>query len=375
MSLMRVLRNMLPGVVLLLLTAAPARAQAPVPGACLDGTLPNGALSKICVPSSGWNGALLVYAHGYIAFNEPLDFQHLELPDGTNLPTLVQQLGFAFATTSYRQNGLAILEGSADILELLDAFTAAAGAPQRTYLAGVSEGGIIAALLAERAPERFTGVLSTCGPIGSFRGQITYVGDFRVLFDLHFPGLLPGSPIAIPDDLIANWETQYAPAIAAAVRADPARALQLVRVARAAYDPANFDTVVETIIGVLWYNVFGTNDAMAKLGGNPYDNRSRWYSGTSADLLLNLLVPRYTAAPAAVAAMSLYETSGQVTLPLVTLHTIGDEIIPYAHEILYRAKAQTSGAGRLVMIPVYRYGHCSFTTTDVLSAFFLLLVL
>lgn len=359
----------------LLTTLGPAAARAAVPGACVDGVLPHGALSRICVPASGWNGALLVFAHGYIAFNEPIDFQHLDLPDGTNVPTLVQQLGFAFATTSYRQNGLAILEGSADILELVDAFTATVGAPARTYLAGVSEGGIIAALLAERAPERFTGVLSTCGPIGSFRGQVSYVADFRALFDVHYPGLLPGSAIAVPDEVIASWDAQYVPAIEAAVRADPGRALQLVRVARAAYDPADFETVVQTVVGVLWYNVFGANDATAKLGGNPYDNRTRWYSGTSNDLLLNLLVKRYAAEPAAVAAMAPYETSGQVTLPLVTLHTIGDEIIPYAHELLYKAKAQTSGEGRLFQLPVYRYGHCSFTTADVLTGFFLLLVL
>jgi pimeloyl-ACP methyl ester carboxylesterase len=375
MSLIPSVRVVVLGLLFGWITAAPARAQPAVPGACIDGVLPHGALSKICVPSWGWNGSLVVYAHGYIAFNEPIDFQHLALPDGTNLPALIQQLGFAFATTSYRQNGLAILEGSADILELVDVFTATIGPPQHTYLAGVSQGGIIAALLAERAPGRFTGVLSTCGPIGSFRAQITYVGDFRVLFDLHFPGLLPGSPISVPQDAIAKWDTKYAPAIEAAVRADPARALQLVRVARAAYDPADFETVVKTILGVLWYNVFGTNDASAKLGGNPYDNRSRWYTGTANDLLLNLLVRRFAADPAAVMAMAPYETSGQLTTPMVTLHTIGDEIIPYAHELAYRAKAPASGAEPLVVIPAYRYGHCSFTTTEVLSAFVLLLVL
>ena len=83
----------------------------PVPGPCVDDVLPAGALSRICVPAQGWNGSLIVYAHGYVAFNEPLGFYNLELPDGTYLPDLVQSLGFAFATTSYRRNGLAILEG------------------------------------------------------------------------------------------------------------------------------------------------------------------------------------------------------------------------------------------------------------------------
>ena len=100
------------GAVLLfviLLLPATARAQA-VPGTCEDGDLPSGALSRICVPTVGWNGQLVVYAHGYVAPGLPLGFYQLTTPDGLYLPLLVQSLGYAFATTSYRQNGLAILE-------------------------------------------------------------------------------------------------------------------------------------------------------------------------------------------------------------------------------------------------------------------------
>ena len=52
----------------------------------------------------------------------PLGFYQLTTPDGLYLPLLVQSLGYAFATTSYRQNGLAILEGVADVQELVTAF-------------------------------------------------------------------------------------------------------------------------------------------------------------------------------------------------------------------------------------------------------------
>src|SRR5262245_22637649 len=88
---------------------------------CTTGVLPSGALSMLCVPP-GWNGNLIAFAHGYIESSQPLDFYHLTLPDGTSIPNLVQGLGFAFATTSYRQNGLAILEGVDDIAELVQAF-------------------------------------------------------------------------------------------------------------------------------------------------------------------------------------------------------------------------------------------------------------
>ena len=186
---MRIFHRGLVFLFLVALCALPGgRAEAQgIPGPCRDGVLPSGALGRICVPIAGWNGQLVVFAHGYVAFNEPLAFYHLQLPDGTDIPTLVQGLGFAFATTSYRQNGLAILEGVDDIRELVAAFRVAVGTPGRTYLTGVSEGGAVTALLAERSPQLFTGALATCGPIGSFRYQVDYVGDFRVLFDYFFP--------------------------------------------------------------------------------------------------------------------------------------------------------------------------------------------
>jgi pimeloyl-ACP methyl ester carboxylesterase len=378
MTTMKMLRTpflLLPVLLLTLVAGRRADAQA-VPGPCQDGLLPSGALSRICVPTFGWNGQLVVFAHGYVAFNQPLGFYHLELPDGTSIPTLVQTLGFAFATTSYRQNGLAILEGVQDMRELVDSFNAAAPLdPLRTYVTGVSEGGIIAALLAERFPDMFTGALATCGPIGSFRGQVNYVGDFRVLFDYYFPGVIPGSPTSIPPEVIDTWNTVYQPHVLAAIAANPAAARELLRVAHVPFESTDPTTIAQSVVGVLWYNIFGTNDANAKLGGNPYGNRFRWYFGSSDDLRLNRGVRRFRAASAALTALAAYETSGDLRIPLVTLHTTQDEIIPVWHELLYLVKQRPTASGVFRPIPVDRYGHCAFTAAEVLAAFGVLLTL
>ncbi len=118
------------------------------PPPCRTGSFENtGALWMICIPPVGWNGDLLVYAHGYTAFNEPLGFQNLTMPDSTYLPDLIMGLGYAFATTSYRENGLAVLNGVKDIRQLTDSFPKVARRrPGHTYLAGVSEGGLVAIL-------------------------------------------------------------------------------------------------------------------------------------------------------------------------------------------------------------------------------------
>lgn len=355
---------------LVLVGSLGARADAqPLPPGCTTGALPSGALSLVCVPPAGWNGQLVVFAHGYVAFNQPLGFYNLQLPDGTSLPGLVQALGFAFATTSYRKNGLAVLEGIEDVRELVAAFKVSVGTPFRTFITGASEGGAITALLAERSPELFTGALATCGPIGSFWGQIEYWGDFRVLFDYYFPGLIPGSPIAIPGEVIANWDAVYVPRILGALGANPSAALELLRVSRVPFDPADPSTVARSVVGVLWYNVFATNDAQASLGGNPYDNRFHWYHGSSNDLRLNLKVRRVAASGTALLNLRPYETSGRLRIPLVTLHTRRDEIVPAWHELLYGLKARPTDRGVFVPVRVDRYGHCNFTAAEVLTAF------
>jgi pimeloyl-ACP methyl ester carboxylesterase len=346
-----------------------ARGQRPLPGRCQTGVLPHSALSLICVPAAGWNGELVVFAHGYVAFNKPLGFYHLTVGDGSTIPALVQGFGYAFATTSYRQNGLAILEGVDDIRELVAAFMRDYSEPTRIHVVGASEGGLIAALLAERSPELFASAFAACGPIGNFQRQLNYFGDFRVLFDYFFPGLIPGSPIDIPTTVIDKWEGLYAPAIAAAVTANPDRARELLRAARAAYDPANTSTILNTILNAIWYNVLGTNDAVQKLGGNPFDNRSKMYFGSRNDLRLNLLVRRFSASAAAREALRAYETTGDLSIPLVTLHTTGDEVIPFWHEPLYLLKIDLFARTRFIPVPVFRYGHCNFTPNEVIGSF------
>ncbi len=364
-------------VLLLAIPPGAARAQSspglPIPGQCAVLPMPGGALGVFCVPVSGWNGDLVVWAHGYRAFNEDLAFQNLALSDGTNLPTLAQSLGFAFAATTYRQNGLTVLEGLDDVRELVVVFRLLTGrAPGHTYMAGASEGGLITTLLMERSPGLFSGGLALCGPIGNFRKEIEYVGDFRLLFDYSFPGVLPGNGITIPDELIRNWERVYVPRIEAAVTANPLATLQLLSTSKAAFDPQSGQSVLQTIRNLLWYSTFSTNDAAAKLGGNPFGNLFRIYTGSFDDVLLNLSIHRVGIDSATLLTVPRYQTSGQLTVPLVTMHTTGDEIVPFWHQVLYQEKVRPSGRGRLLPIAIQRYGHCNFTGLEAAAAFGLL---
>ena len=356
------------------LLARPAQATS-ASSNCADGTQPGGAVYRICMPSGPWKGDLVIYAHGYVAYNRPVTIpeDQLKLPNGTSLPELVNSLGFAFATTSYRANGLAVKDGVEDLIELVSIFTSTHNMTGHVYLTGVSEGGLITTLAVEQRPDVFDGGLAACGPIGDFRRQVDYFGDFRVLFDYFFPGLMPGDPISVPQTLINNWDTYYVSVIKPAIL-DPANAHkvdQLLRVSHAPYVPGVTNTIETSIHDALWYNVLATNDGIAKLGGQPFDNQDRAYTGSNDDARLNLMVQRFSADPAALDEIeTIYQTTGQLTIPLVTLHTTLDQQVPYWHEPLYRVKVILNDSVALHRhSEVSRYGHCNFDADEVLGAF------
>ena len=112
-------------------------------------------------------------------------------------------------------------------------------------------------------------------------------------------------------------------------------------------------------------------NAKEVLGGNPFDNKNRVYSGSADDTALNAGVRRYKASPTALANVGAYQTTGQLAKPLVTLHTTLDPVVPFWHEAMYGAKAAASG--KLTIIPVERYGHCNFTSEEIMGAFGFLL--
>ena len=334
-----------------------------------------GDLHAGAIPGVAWNGDLIIYAHGYVSpYPDRLPEIPIEqymLPDGTSFPAIANGLGYAFATTSFRTNGLAVKDGVADIIDLWGEFKAqhALKRPSRTYLFGASEGGLIATKAIEKHAPQFDGGVAACGPIGDFRIQIEYFSDVRVIFDYFFANMLPPTAIEIPETLMANWLT-VASDIGTALSGNPFKTQQLLDVTHAAVDPLDPSSIIDTVLSVLWYNVFATNDARTKLGGNPFDNTSREYFGSQDDTMLNDMVARYEADRNALAKIQAqYQTTGRLRTPLLTMHNISDPIVPYAHATFYGLKVAGTGSSDLYQhIPVSRYGHCNFTSEEVLTA-------
>jgi len=341
-----------------------------------DGVQASGSVYRICMPDSeDYNGRLIIWAHGFQDSSEPVGIPEDQLKgDGQSIQEFFNDLGFGFATNSYSKTGLAVRQGMDDILDLVKIYSLEKGEPERTYLTGASEGALITTLLLEQHPDLFDGGLAACGPIGDFPYQVRHIGDARATFNYFFPALIPGDPFDVAPDLIADWpvyyQTKVKPQITAAAQKKALN--QWVRVAKLPFDPKRpRASREEAADDILRYAVVNLNEAADTLGGFPFGNLHRRYTGSASDRKLNLLVPRIAADPAATQEMSdHYSTTGQLQRPLITLHATGDWLVPYQHAELYISKTKDSDnyRRRHLNIQTSGYGHCEFTEGEVLFA-------
>ena len=346
-----------------------------------DGVQTSGSIYRICMPApASYNGDLVIWAHGFQDAGTPVQIPEDQLMiGGVSIIDIINQLGFAFATNSYSKTGLAVRQGMADILDLVDIFISQQGVPERIYIVGASEGGIITTLLTEQYPQVFTGGMAVCGPIGSFPYQINYFGDARATFEIFFPGVIPGDTFNPSQELVENWAEYYEQVVKPEVFAPANRQLldQWAKVARLPFEQSDYLNTLEiSVKDVLRYSVVNLKDAAATLGGFPYENRKRIYKGSNNDLILNLKVQRVAADGAALQEMSAhYQTSGLLDIPLVTMHTLKDQQVPYLHQFIYSLK--TLAAGNLISkhVPLTssNFGHCNFDLDEVLTGFFVML--
>jgi pimeloyl-ACP methyl ester carboxylesterase len=356
---------------------------------CVSGPLLTGdpqypeQIIQVCIPPTGWNGQLVIYAHGFVAPQAPLALPTSELAiiGGNSTLTELLQNGFAFATTSFRKNGYAVQQAAQDINQLLGYFNnfVGPGSLKKTYLVGGSDGGLIATKLIEEFSQSYDGALSLCAPMGGAPYQTKYLGDFRVVFDYFFPSVFRDEFKAFEVPLLAfqNWDVSmgYEQQIAAAMALNPGAASQLFKVTRVALNSQDFSgSAVQAALSLLFYSIWETPDLLATAGGIPYDNRLTLYLGSNNDFALNRRVERVASdADARSSLRQVYQPSGQLHRPLVSLHTAFDPLVPFNHELIYLGLTTLAGQRKnLTILPTTSYGHCNFQPAEVLGAFGLL---
>jgi pimeloyl-ACP methyl ester carboxylesterase len=334
----------------------------------VDGRLGPGALYRLVRPDN-WNGRLVLYAHGYVGAAEPVRLP----PEGDLIIGLLAPQGVAVAFSSYSENGWSVAEGARQTRMLLDQFATRFGTPSRVYLVGASMGGLIAIKIAEEHPGAFDGVLPVCAAVGGTQRHFDYSSHTRALFDIFYPGALPGNAAQIPAGVNVGLEI-VGPAIAA-MTANPTGAFAMARIDQT---PAPFATTAElfeSIATAVGQHALTLPDILARTHGHPFfDNTATTYAGalSAPELIaINAAVRRYDASPAALAFMAhSYQPSGALSMPVLMLSTTRDPVLPGFHQDTYRAAVAAAGKSSLLAEQrIDRYGHCTFAPTELAAAF------
>jgi pimeloyl-ACP methyl ester carboxylesterase len=371
----------------------------------VEGKTGPGSLYALYIPAD-WNGEAIYYAHG---IRPPLDDITL---DGNNQDNFLAvrdalgALGYAFAYSSFSENGLAVKDGAQRTHQLRGLLNSELdGAPQRSYLAGYSLGALVALELGERFPGQYDGVLAMCGMVGGTPLELQYIGDVRALFDAYFPGALDGSPISAGTPLTQDQMKAVVIAAITPKPTDPLATVKMFAIASTAQTPLAFvpnwtprvpgtgietslafETMVTSLIAALYYQNLGTPDVLGRTHGHsPYDNRTTTYTmGTPAvpsPTLIplvqgmiagsNTTVTRYDITPDAQNYLDRnYLPTGNLRIPVVSVHNTWDYLVPLFHEPAFAGIVDRAGASSMLLQrTVQNYGHCNFQTSVVVSSF------
>jgi pimeloyl-ACP methyl ester carboxylesterase len=274
------------------------------------------------------------------------------------------------AYSSFSENGYAIKDAVQRTRQLRGIFASHFGMPEKTYLAGHSEGAIIALMLAEKNSKLFDGALPMCGLVGGGPLQVEYLLNLRVLFDYFYPGVIPGTVFEIPQWL--DFDAHVVPAVTLAISTNPAPAIEMVGVDQLEIQYASIPELIGSILSGLYYNIVGTEDLLGRTHGRiMVGNTNTVYMGSWDDDALNADVQRYEATPDAANYLERwYQPSGKLAIPVVTLHTTRDGAVPFFHEAAYAGLVSAAGGSdMLLQLPVDAFGHCAFTVPEQVGAF------
>jgi pimeloyl-ACP methyl ester carboxylesterase len=364
----------------------------------------DGSNDTIEVPAS-WNGTLLLYSHGYVFPSPQLQNPGPDASDPTAAGELLTE-GYALAGSSFHANGWAVKQAFQDQIDLLNYFDTTCGTPRRTIAWGDSMGGLITAGLAQLYPKRFAGALPMCGLLSGSVGLFNL--QLEGLFALNF--LLAGGKLQMNNftnasatlsqaqgflDNAQNTSLGRARIALIASLEDVPGLLTVQPPNPSSYDAQEtnqyhaiqghlvFDTLsqaqVEEVAGGSDTWTAGVKFANQFKNSSNHDEVVSLYTEAGVSSLLqkdlstldkiNSKTPVY-ANKQAVSYMEHYIVfNGKLAIPVLTLHTIGDNLVFVQVEQAYAQAVKKAGSRAMLrQVFVDRVGHCNFTSGEKLAA-------
>jgi pimeloyl-ACP methyl ester carboxylesterase len=334
----------------------------------------NGAGYRIEVPDN-WNGRLVMWAHGYRGTG-------LELTvDSHPLRLFLVANGYAWAASSYSKNAYDPAQGAKDTHALAQFFNGRYGKPQRTYITGASMGGHVTGVVAEQWPNSYDGAMPICGVLGDYE-LFDYFLDFNLAAQT-LSGVNESYPFGA-DYLSATVPATKAglgPAFPFALNANGQNFKSLVQLRSGGVRPMFEQGWIywNYLAGDFLFGLGVGDGSLPRSPGVAVQNTDVVYqfdtnpAQSGAETVFNGTVQRVSANPQGRRNNGLANvppTTGDLRIPMLTLHTLGDLFVPFHMEQEYARRVAVKGnSSRLVQRATRDIGHCTFTPTELVTTF------
>jgi alpha-beta hydrolase superfamily lysophospholipase len=329
------------------------------------------------VRSRVWNGEAVFFAHG---IRDVLDPVGLQDQDYYAVRDELGARGYAIAYSSFSENGYDVADAARRTHQLRGLFVSRFGRPAHSYLYGHSLGTLAIMNLAETYPDQYDGVVPACGILGGTQAQLDYVMNVRALFDVFYPGMLPGSASETVPGYVMDGATQNN--IIAAVMASSSGLGVIASTKQTPLEFRNSTELLTSLMYALRYQTRGADNFLTFTHGKfPVSNTNTIYSPRpgfespelfAALALVNAKVDRFDADRAAVVRSAKnFTPSGALRLPTLTLHNQWDPLVPYFHEGIFAERVTKAEATNLLVqraSPAWGFGHCVIPAVDQAQA-------
>lgn len=360
----------------------------------VGGTTNGGAVWIGEVPAN-WNGTVLLFGHGY----SPRANAPQSAPPAAR--TLMLAQGYALVASSYATPGWALENAVPDQIAALDAFTAAVSKPKQVIAWGDSMGGLVTAALAERYPQRLNGAIPMCASAGGAVPMMNMAldGAFALTHLLDPDGAIPitgagDNPGGMAtakralEKAVTTPEGRARIALAGVLGGVPS----WTRPGKPRPDDLDYRAQAEEIAAALPLAIFLPRGDQERRAGGAFS----WNDGVrydellarsgrmkmvqalyreagldlGADLKRLQAAQRLKASPSAVAYMRTnFTPTGNIGVPVLSLHTIGDGMTSPSLQRSYVATVVKAGKGSMIASAwIERAGHCSQSGDEMSAA-------
>ena len=352
-----------------------------------------GAIYRVEVPAN-WNGELVMYTHGYAGEDMVLT------PFEVTIRRYLIQNGYAWAASSYSKKSYDVRAGVEDTNALALRFATIAkergrtlAAPSKTYIIGHSMGGHIAAaaveaetLVTANNKVKYDGAVPMCGVMGDTELFNTF-GALQLTAQT-----LAGQP-ATP---YADWNKDNGKVKTAVTSALFATGFPAAPVSPNGAAGLAYTAVIKNLTGGTRplfdlgyayggsfaagpYAFFGIDTIMTGLTTKAATDTNRFTYVIDGDAAASAAQNAATQKLTAAADFNrlrrdglrwIPKLQGQVSVPVVTMHTLGDLFVPFSMQQIYKGRVVANGADQwLVQRAIRGVTHCDFTLAEESKAF------